>query len=110
MMINNALNIRYSVTIILVFTVIATYSNYTNIDLPSDHIKYYFNSFPTVAEECRNNTACPYKVMHDILIIQLCQNLSIKGVMIPFSLFMRKHNTTIIMHESVGDANNYIKL
>ncbi|XP_043506488.1 EGF domain-specific O-linked N-acetylglucosamine transferase isoform X2 [Frieseomelitta varia] len=61
MMINNALSIRYSVTIILVFTVIATCSNYTNIDLPSDHIKYYFNSFPTVAEECRNNTACPYK-------------------------------------------------
>ncbi|KOX67308.1 EGF domain-specific O-linked N-acetylglucosamine transferase [Melipona quadrifasciata] len=60
-MANNALSIKYSVTIILVYTVIATYSNYTNIDLPSDHIKYYFNSFPTVAEECRNNTACPYK-------------------------------------------------
>ena len=92
MMTNNALSIKYSVTIILVFTVIATYSNYTNIDLPYDHIKYYFNSFPTVAEECRNNTACPYKVMHDILIIQLCQNLSIKRVMILFfSFFMRKH-------------------
>ncbi|XP_017766635.1 PREDICTED: EGF domain-specific O-linked N-acetylglucosamine transferase [Eufriesea mexicana] len=61
MMIDNALSIKCSVTIVLVFAVTATYSNYTDIDLPSDHIKYYFNSFPTVAEECRNNTACPYK-------------------------------------------------
>ncbi|XP_068980556.1 EGF domain-specific O-linked N-acetylglucosamine transferase isoform X2 [Bombus flavifrons] len=57
----NALSIKYSVTIVLVFAVTQTYSNYTEIDLPPDHIKYYFNSFPTVAEECRNNTACPYK-------------------------------------------------
>ncbi|XP_071867381.1 EGF-domain O-GlcNAc transferase isoform X2 [Bombus fervidus] len=60
-MTDNALSIKYSVTIVLVFAVTQTYSNYTEIDLPSDHIKYYFNSFPTVAEECRNNTACPYK-------------------------------------------------
>ncbi|XP_060823909.1 EGF domain-specific O-linked N-acetylglucosamine transferase isoform X2 [Bombus pascuorum] len=60
-MTDNALSIKYSVTIVLVFAITQTYSNYTEIDLPSDHIKYYFNSFPTVAEECRNNTACPYK-------------------------------------------------
>ncbi|XP_012236787.1 EGF domain-specific O-linked N-acetylglucosamine transferase isoform X2 [Bombus impatiens] len=60
-MTDNALSIKYSVTIVLVFAVTQTYSNYTEIDLPPDHIKYYFNSFPTVAEECRNNTACPYK-------------------------------------------------
>ncbi|XP_031772944.1 EGF domain-specific O-linked N-acetylglucosamine transferase isoform X2 [Apis florea] len=61
MMIDYALSIKYSVTIAMVFAVTSTYSNYTDIDLPSDHIKYYFNYFPTVAEECRNNTACPYK-------------------------------------------------
>ncbi|XP_043794817.1 EGF domain-specific O-linked N-acetylglucosamine transferase isoform X2 [Apis laboriosa] len=61
MMIDYALNIKYSVTIVMVFAVTSTYSNYTDINLPSDHIKYYFNYFPTVAEECRNNTACPYK-------------------------------------------------
>ncbi|XP_050591020.1 EGF domain-specific O-linked N-acetylglucosamine transferase isoform X2 [Bombus affinis] len=60
-MTDNALSIKYSVTIVLVFAITQTYSNYTEIDLPPDHIKYYFNSFPTVAEECRNNTACPYK-------------------------------------------------
>ncbi|XP_006607155.1 EGF domain-specific O-linked N-acetylglucosamine transferase isoform X2 [Apis dorsata] len=61
MMIDYALSIKYSVTIVMVFAVTSTYSNYTDIDLPSDHIKYYYNYFPTVAEECRNNTACPYK-------------------------------------------------
>ncbi|XP_043597697.1 EGF domain-specific O-linked N-acetylglucosamine transferase isoform X2 [Bombus pyrosoma] len=60
-MTDNALSIKYSVTIVLVLAVTQTYSNYTEIDLPPDHIKYYFDSFPTVAEECRNNTACPYK-------------------------------------------------
>lgn len=79
MMIDNALSIKCSVTIVLVFAVTATHSNYTDIDLPSDHVKYYFNSFPTVAEECRNNTACPYKVIRGVLITRLCKELSIKG-------------------------------
>ncbi|XP_006560370.1 EGF domain-specific O-linked N-acetylglucosamine transferase isoform X2 [Apis mellifera] len=61
MMIDHALSIKCSVTIVIVFAVTSTYSNYTDIDLPSDHIKYYFNYFPTVAQECRNNTVCPYK-------------------------------------------------
>ncbi|KOC65578.1 EGF domain-specific O-linked N-acetylglucosamine transferase [Habropoda laboriosa] len=60
-MFDNTLSIKCTVTIVMVFAVTTTYSNYTYIDLPSDHIKYYFNSFPTVTEECRNNTACPYK-------------------------------------------------
>ncbi|XP_076624909.1 EGF-domain O-GlcNAc transferase isoform X2 [Colletes latitarsis] len=60
-MTDNTLFSKVSVSIVLMFLVNVTHNNYTNIDLPSDHIKYYFNSFPTVAEECRNNTACPYK-------------------------------------------------
>ncbi|XP_015433615.1 PREDICTED: EGF domain-specific O-linked N-acetylglucosamine transferase, partial [Dufourea novaeangliae] len=47
--------------IVLIFAVTAIQTNYSDIDLPDDHVKYYFNSFPTVAEDCRNNTACPYK-------------------------------------------------
>lgn len=78
MMIDYALSIKYSVTIVMVFAVTSTYSNYTDIDLPSDHIKYYYNYFPTVAEECRNNTACPYKVIRGVLITRLCKDLSIK--------------------------------
>ncbi|KAK2582236.1 hypothetical protein KPH14_004582 [Odynerus spinipes] len=35
--------------------------NYTDINLPASHMKYYFHSFPTVAEKCRNDTSCPYK-------------------------------------------------
>ena len=36
--------------------------NYSNINLPENHLKYYFNSFPVIAEECRNDPTCPYKV------------------------------------------------
>lgn len=78
MMIDHALSIKCSVTIVIVFAVTSTYSNYTDIDLPSDHIKYYFNYFPTVAQECRNNTVCPYKVIRGVLITRLCKDLSIK--------------------------------
>ncbi|XP_076180397.1 EGF-domain O-GlcNAc transferase isoform X2 [Ptiloglossa arizonensis] len=60
-MIDNTLFRKFSVSVVLVFTITVTHSNYTDIDLPPDHMKYYFNSFPTVAEECRNDTACPYK-------------------------------------------------
>lgn len=48
--------------VILIFTIVTIGANYTDINLPHDHIKYYFNSFPTAAEKCRNDTACPYKV------------------------------------------------
>ncbi|XP_029043796.2 EGF domain-specific O-linked N-acetylglucosamine transferase isoform X2 [Osmia bicornis bicornis] len=54
-------SVKYSVSIVLMFIVADIYANYTGIDLPADHIKYYLNAFPTVAEECRNDTACPYK-------------------------------------------------
>lgn len=52
----------HPVSLVLVFTVTATGGNYTDINLPQVHIKYYFNSFPTIAEKCRNDAACPYKV------------------------------------------------
>lgn len=56
------LSVKYSVSIVLMFIVADIYANYTDIDLPADHVKYYLNAFPTVAEGCRNDTACPYKV------------------------------------------------
>jgi hypothetical protein len=36
--------------------------NFTEINLPKEHIPYYFNSYPEVAEKCRLDAACPYKV------------------------------------------------
>lgn len=56
------------VSLILVFTVTATGGNYTDINLPHEHIKYYFNSFPTVAEKCRNDATCPYKVRLNLVL------------------------------------------
>ncbi|XP_063993878.1 EGF domain-specific O-linked N-acetylglucosamine transferase isoform X2 [Diachasmimorpha longicaudata] len=35
--------------------------NYSEIDMPLEHIKYYFNSFPGRAGECREDPDCPYK-------------------------------------------------
>ncbi|XP_046469795.1 EGF domain-specific O-linked N-acetylglucosamine transferase isoform X1 [Neodiprion pinetum] len=35
--------------------------NYTNINLPDDQLKFYFNSFPSMTEKCRNDPDCPYK-------------------------------------------------
>ncbi|XP_023290002.1 EGF domain-specific O-linked N-acetylglucosamine transferase isoform X2 [Orussus abietinus] len=35
--------------------------NYTDIDLPEEHLKYYFHSFPKIAEKCKNDSMCPYK-------------------------------------------------
>lgn len=77
------------VPIVLLFAVAATCSNYTDIDLPSDHIKYYFNYFPTVAEECRNNTFCPYKVITRCINNTSTQGYVtvIKGSISSFSIF-----------------------
>lgn len=61
MMFDNALSVKYPWFITLTFLITVTYSNYTDINLPPDHIKYYFNSFPTAAKECRNDPICPYK-------------------------------------------------
>lgn len=36
--------------------------SYPSIDLHPSHLKYYLNSFPKIADQCRNDTACPYKV------------------------------------------------
>ena len=47
-----------------------------NIDLPDSHLKYYFNSFPILAEKCRNDSDCPYKVtiiFNYYVIFKLCQ-------------------------------------
>lgn len=35
--------------------------NFTEINLPEEHIPYYFNSYPEVAEKCKLDSTCPYK-------------------------------------------------
>nr|CAD7459187.1 unnamed protein product [Timema tahoe] len=35
--------------------------NFTDINLPIEHIPYYFNSFPEVAQQCEENPDCPFK-------------------------------------------------
>ncbi|KAF4526720.1 hypothetical protein B566_EDAN015752 [Ephemera danica] len=35
--------------------------NVTDVNLPEEHLSYYFNAFPSVAEKCRNDSSCPYK-------------------------------------------------
>lgn len=52
----------YSAFTIYIFLAIVEAINYSDIDLPTNHMKYYFNSFPSVADKCRNDPLCPYKV------------------------------------------------
>jgi protein O-GlcNAc transferase len=40
--------------------------NFTEINLPEEHISYYFNSYPDVAEKCKLDSTCPYKVSVDL--------------------------------------------
>jgi hypothetical protein len=40
--------------------------NFTEINLPKEHIPYYFNSYPEIAEKCRSDVSCPYKVSTDV--------------------------------------------
>lgn len=35
--------------------------NWNDINLPKNHVKYYFNTFPNVEKLCRNDPTCPYK-------------------------------------------------
>ena len=37
-------------------------ANFSEINLPPEHIPYYFNSYSQVAEQCRLDNSCPYKV------------------------------------------------
>ncbi|PSN54636.1 EGF domain-specific O-linked N-acetylglucosamine transferase [Blattella germanica] len=39
--------------------------NFTEINLPKEHIPYYFNSFPHIADKCRVDETCPYKDLLD---------------------------------------------
>ena len=54
----------YILYTLIIFTAvkIADAGNYSDIDLAESHLKYYFNSFPGVANECRKDPTCPYKV------------------------------------------------
>ncbi|KAJ8973594.1 hypothetical protein NQ317_010031 [Molorchus minor] len=36
-------------------------NNYSFINLPEDHLPYYFSNFPNIAETCMNDIDCPYK-------------------------------------------------
>ena len=38
--------------------------NKWDFNLPDSHLIYYFNSFPVLAEKCKNDSTCPYKVIN----------------------------------------------
>ncbi|XP_059485075.1 EGF domain-specific O-linked N-acetylglucosamine transferase [Neocloeon triangulifer] len=35
--------------------------NFSSLDLPEEHLPFYFKTFPSVAEECRGDPDCPFK-------------------------------------------------
>jgi hypothetical protein len=46
--------------------------NFTDINLPEEHMPYYFNSYRDIAEKCKLEATCPYKVSIDLNDIELC--------------------------------------
>ncbi|XP_074115240.1 EGF-domain O-GlcNAc transferase [Cotesia typhae] len=52
--------ISFMVVIYLITNVCAS-DIYKNINLPANHLKYYFNSLPIIAREYQHDPACPYK-------------------------------------------------
>lgn len=48
---------------ILLMTVPLVWStNWDDVNLPSAHIPYYFNSHPNLKAQCHEDVDCPYKV------------------------------------------------
>lgn len=46
----------------VLFYVVRVYSdNFSRINLPHEHLPYYFSNFPKIREKCRNDEECPYK-------------------------------------------------
>ncbi|KAF5306643.1 hypothetical protein FQA39_LY08832 [Lamprigera yunnana] len=46
-----------------IFWLQVTSVDYSKIDLPDDHIQYYFYNYPEIRKECETDVACPYKSM-----------------------------------------------
>lgn len=36
--------------------------NFSNVDIPTEHMPFYFYNFPEIARQCANDENCPYKV------------------------------------------------
>ncbi|XP_034230481.1 EGF domain-specific O-linked N-acetylglucosamine transferase isoform X3 [Thrips palmi] len=35
--------------------------NFSDVDIPTEHMPFYFNNFPDLAEQCANDEDCPYR-------------------------------------------------
>lgn len=51
----------FKLYVVFTFLVQVLCDNFTSINLPEEHLQYYFRNFPDVARKCENNDACPYK-------------------------------------------------
>ena len=36
--------------------------DWENLDLPEDHLPFYFNNNPSVKQRCEQDNTCPFKV------------------------------------------------
>lgn len=53
----------YRITILIIPFILKVFCefNYSSINLPKEHIPYYFYNFPDEAGKCLSNELCPYK-------------------------------------------------
>lgn len=64
-------------TLLLVVLLFCDFSVGINLDLPDEFLPYYFYTYPNVAEECREDPDCPYKVNQEHyikLLVSFCTN------------------------------------
>ncbi|CAH0556852.1 unnamed protein product [Brassicogethes aeneus] len=50
-----------TVFILFNFIVQVLCDNYSSINLPEEHLQYYFKNFPQIARDCEKDENCPYK-------------------------------------------------
>lgn len=59
-------NLSLHLFIAVICEIVLHYSafSFSNINLPKNHVKYYFNAFKEVSEKCLEDETCPFKVMN----------------------------------------------
>ncbi|KAK3909041.1 EGF domain-specific O-linked N-acetylglucosamine transferase [Frankliniella fusca] len=48
-------------TLSCLLTVSNTAVNFSNVDIPKDHMPFYFHNFPDIAKQCLSDHECPFK-------------------------------------------------
>lgn len=54
--------LNFSICFLITLKTLEGRVNFSNVDIPREHMPFFFYNFPHVAEECANENDCPFKV------------------------------------------------